>query len=88
MQESLYPSTTSFYKFGLYEPESTSCYRHSHGYEVNHHEPLMDDYRRTSENLPTINEQMSTVSIEGGEGVNNATRENPLECMFLSFIWR
>ncbi|TKY48371.1 E3 ubiquitin ligase BIG BROTHER [Spatholobus suberectus] len=79
-QESSYPSTTSFYKSVLSGPGSTSCYRDSHGNEVNHHEQLMDEYRRPSENSATINEQMSTVRIEREEGVNNATRDSSIEC--------
>ena len=85
MQESSYPSNTSFNKSGLLEPETTSYYHYSHGYEVNYHEPLTDEYRRPSENSFTMNEQMETVSIEGEEGINNATRENSIECMLLSF---
>jgi len=49
IQENSYPLTTNFYKSGLSEPESTSYYQDSHGYEVNHHEPLMDEYIRPSE---------------------------------------
>lgn len=66
----MYPSATSFYKSGLSEPERTSYYCDSHGYEVNHHEPQFDEYRRLSENLSTINEQTATASTEWGEGVN------------------
>lgn len=85
IQENSYPSTTNIYKSGLSEPESTSYYRDSHGYEVNHHEPLMDEYIRPSEDSATINEHMPTVCIER-EGVNNGTRESSIECMLLSFI--
>ncbi|KAG4944044.1 hypothetical protein JHK85_048690 [Glycine max] len=54
---SSYPSKSSFYKFGLSEPENTSHYRYGHDYEVNHHEPVVDEYRRPSENSLTINEK-------------------------------
>ncbi|KAK7325038.1 hypothetical protein VNO77_29074 [Canavalia gladiata] len=79
-QESSYPSTTSLYKSGLSEPETTSYYRDSHGYEVNHHETSTDEYRRPSENSAIINEQMTAVHIEGEEGVNNSTQDNSIEC--------
>ncbi|KAF7805396.1 E3 ubiquitin-protein ligase BIG BROTHER-like [Senna tora] len=79
-QESLYPSTTSFYKFGPSEPESTSYYQYGHGYEVNHHEPQMDEHIRPSENSSTFNEQTAAVSTEWGEGVNTTTRDNSVEC--------
>ncbi|KAG4933865.1 hypothetical protein JHK87_047867 [Glycine soja] len=55
--QSSYPSKSSFYKFGLSEPENTSHYRYGHDYEVNHHEPVVDEYRRPSENSLTINEK-------------------------------
>ncbi|XP_029128602.1 E3 ubiquitin-protein ligase BIG BROTHER [Cajanus cajan] len=80
IKESSCPSTTSFYKSGLSETESTSYHRDSHGYEVNHHEPLTGEYRRPSENSPTINEEMATVRIEREEEVNNATRDSSIEC--------
>ncbi|RYR23010.1 hypothetical protein Ahy_B03g068285 [Arachis hypogaea] len=80
-QESSYPSTTSFYKFGLSEPDSTSYYRYNHGYDVNHHhEPLVDEYRRPLENSTTVNEHTAAVHTEWGEGVNNTTRDNSIEC--------
>ncbi|XLR55822.1 hypothetical protein S83_006494, partial [Arachis hypogaea] len=80
-QESSYPSTTSFYKFGLSEPDSTSYYRYNHGYDVNHHhEPLVDEYRRPLENSTTVNEHTAAVNTEWGEGVNNTTRDNSIEC--------
>lgn len=86
MQESSYPSNSSFYKFGLSEPENNSYYRYSHGYEVNHHEPLVDEYRRPSENSLTINEQSAAVSTEWVEGGNTGTRDNSIECKFVIFI--
>ncbi|KAH1224764.1 E3 ubiquitin ligase BIG BROTHER [Glycine soja] len=79
-QESSYPSNSSFYKFGLSEPENNSYYRYSHGYEVNHHEPLVDEYRRPSENSLTINEQSPAVSTEWVEGGNTDTQDNSIEC--------
>ncbi|RDX71174.1 E3 ubiquitin ligase BIG BROTHER, partial [Mucuna pruriens] len=79
-QESSYPSNSSFYKFGLSEPENTSYYRYSHGYEVSHHEPLVDEYRRPSENSLPINEQTAAVSTEWVEGGNTDTRDNSIEC--------
>ncbi|KAF7824250.1 E3 ubiquitin-protein ligase BIG BROTHER-like [Senna tora] len=69
-QESFYPSTTSFYKFGLSEHDSTSYYRESHGYEANHHEPQIDEYRRPAENSSTISDQTATASMEWGEAYN------------------
>lgn len=87
MQESSYPSNSTFYKFGLSEPENASYYRYNHGYDdVNHHEPLVDEYRRPSENSSTINEQTAAVSTEWGEGGNTGTRDNSIECTLLSFI--
>lgn len=79
-QESSYPSTSSFYKFGLSDPDSTQYYRYSHGYEVNHHEPLVDEYRRPPENSTTVNEHAAAVSTEWGESVNTATQDNFIEC--------
>ncbi|KAH1220283.1 E3 ubiquitin ligase BIG BROTHER [Glycine max] len=79
-QESSYPSNSSFYKFGISEPVNTSYYRYGHGYEVNHHEPLVDEYRRPSENSLTINEQSAAVSTEWVEGGNTGTRDNSIEC--------
>lgn len=70
MQESLYPSTTSFDKSGLSETESVSYYRDSHVYEVNHQEPLIDDYRRPPENSSRISDQTVTASTEWAEGEN------------------
>lgn len=88
MQESWYPSNSACYNFGPSVPENTttSYYCYNHGYEVNHHEPLVDEYRRPSENSSTINEQTAAVSTEWGEGGNTDTRENSIECMFLNFI--
>ncbi|KAI4334583.1 hypothetical protein L6164_019255 [Bauhinia variegata] len=77
-QDSFYPST-SVYKFGLSEPDSTPYYHYSHPYELNHQESNMDDHRRPSENSSTINEQMAAVSTEW-EGVNVTTQDNPIEC--------
>ncbi|MED6183001.1 hypothetical protein PIB30_033908 [Stylosanthes scabra] len=80
-QESSYPSTTNFYKFGLSEPDSTSYYRYNHGYDENHHhEPLVDEYRRPAENSTAVNEHTAAVNTEWGEGVNNTTRDNSIEC--------
>lgn len=86
MQESSYPSNSTYYKFGPSDPENTSYYRYNHGYEVNHHEQLVDEYRRPSENSSTINEQTAAVSTEWGEGGNTDTQENSIECTFLSFL--
>lgn len=86
MQESPYPSNSNFYKFGLSEPENNSHYRYNHGYEINHHEPLVDEYRRPSENSSTISEQSLAVSTEWGDDGNTEVQENSIECMFLSFI--
>jgi len=88
VQESQYPANSNFYKFGLSEPENTSYYRYNHGYEVNHHEPLVDEYRRPSENSSTISEQTLVVSPEWGEDGNTDAQDNSFECTFLNFILR
>lgn len=88
MQESQYPANSNFYKFGLSEPENTSYYRYNHGYEVNHHEPLVDEYRRPSENSSTISEPTLVVSPEWGEDGNTDTQDNSFECTFLNLILR
>lgn len=79
-QESLYPSTTSLYKFGPFEPENTSYSRYSDGYAVNNHDPLMDEHRRPSENTAIFSEHAAAASAEWGEGVNNPARDNSVEC--------
>ncbi|PNY14970.1 E3 ubiquitin ligase big brother-like protein, partial [Trifolium pratense] len=79
-QESPYPSNSNFYKFGLSEPENTSYYRYNHGYEVNHHEPLMDEYRRPLENSSTISEQTLAGSTEWGEDGDADAQDNSIEC--------
>lgn len=79
-QDSQYPANSNFYKFGLSEPENTSYYRYNHGYEVNHHEPLVDEYRRPSENSSTISEPTLVVSPEWGEDGNTDTQDNSFEC--------
>ncbi|KAG4931106.1 hypothetical protein JHK82_048192 [Glycine max] len=86
MLESSYPSKSSFYKFGLSEPENTSHYRYGHDYEVNHHEPVVDEYRRPSENSLTINEKSAAVSTKWVKGGNTNTRDNYIECKFVIFI--
>lgn len=86
MQESSYPLNSGFYKFGLPEPENTPYYRYGHDYEANHHEPLVDAYRRPSENSLTSNEQTAAGSTEWGEGGNPDTQDSSIECTFLSFI--
>ncbi|KAI4322085.1 hypothetical protein L6164_021807 [Bauhinia variegata] len=79
-QDSLYPSTTTgIYKFGQSEHDNTSYCHYSRPYE-NHHEPHMDEHRRPSESLPTINEQMAAVSTEWGEGVNIKAQDHSIEC--------
>lgn len=86
MQESSYPSTSSFYKFGLSELDSTPYYCYGHDYDVNHHESLVDEHTRPSENSSTVNAHTVAASTEWGEGVNADTRDNSIECMFLSFM--
>ncbi|XP_028779990.1 E3 ubiquitin-protein ligase BIG BROTHER [Neltuma alba] len=79
-QESLYPSTTSFYKFGLAEPENTSYYHYSDGYEVNSHDRRVDEHRRPLENTSIFGEHAAAESAEWGEGVNTTARDNSVEC--------
>ncbi|CAL0329170.1 unnamed protein product [Lupinus luteus] len=66
-QESSYPSTSSFYKFGQ-------------GYDVNHHESLVNEYKRPLENSPSTNEQISAASTQWEECVNTDTQDNAIEC--------
>ncbi|XP_058729929.1 E3 ubiquitin-protein ligase BIG BROTHER-like [Vicia villosa] len=79
-QESPYPSNSNFYKFGLSEPENNSYYRYNHGYEINQHEPLVDEYRRPSENSSTISEPSLAVSTEWGDDRNTEVQDNSIEC--------
>ncbi|KAE9616576.1 putative transcription factor C2H2 family [Lupinus albus] len=78
-QESSYPSTSSFHKFGLSDLDGNSYYRYGHGYDVNRHESPMDEYRRPSENSLTTNEQMAAANTQWGENVNTDTQDSSIE---------
>ncbi|KAK0603610.1 hypothetical protein LWI29_006785 [Acer saccharum] len=82
VQESAYPSmNTSFYKFGLSESGNTSYYDYGHPYEVNYHEPRVDENRRPSDNSSTMNnEQTASVNTVRERNTNTTTRENSVEC--------
>ncbi|KAL5152337.1 E3 ubiquitin ligase BIG BROTHER [Glycine soja] len=62
-QENSYPLTTNFYKSGLSEPESTSYYQDSHGYEVIW-EDNVDPDNMTYEELLELGETVGTQSHE------------------------
>lgn len=81
-QESVYPSmNTSFYKFGLSEPGTTSYYDHGLAYAVNDHEPRIDEHRRPFENNSTmVNEQTATVHTEWEGNASTTMHDNPIEC--------
>ncbi|TXG73242.1 hypothetical protein EZV62_001821 [Acer yangbiense] len=82
VQESAYPSmNTSFYKFGLSESGNTSYYDYGHPYEVNYHEPRVDENRRPSDNSSTMNnEQTASVNTVRERNTNTTTHENSVEC--------
>ncbi|KAK8601917.1 hypothetical protein V6N12_051740 [Hibiscus sabdariffa] len=82
VQESVFPSTTtSFYKFGLYDSGNISYCDHGHSYEVNNQELCADEYRRAAESSSSmISEQTEAVNIEWEGNANTTSRENPVDC--------
>ncbi|KAJ7980769.1 E3 ubiquitin ligase BIG BROTHER-like [Quillaja saponaria] len=80
-QENVYPSmTTSFYKFGLPEPENTSYYGSGHLYEANICEPQIDEYTRPSDNSLSFTEHTTSVNTEREGSLNTTARDSPIEC--------
>ncbi|KAK8707352.1 hypothetical protein V6N13_058413 [Hibiscus sabdariffa] len=81
VQESVFPSTTtSFYKFGLYDSGNISYCDHGHSYEVNNQELCADEYRRAAESSSSmISEQTEAVNIEWEGNANTTSRENPVD---------
>lgn len=87
LQESAYPSmTTSFYKFGLSDfGNNISYYDHSPSYDGSNHEPCAEEYRRASENSPSMsNEETVAMNVEWEGNANSTSRENPVDCKFRS----
>ena len=80
--------TTSFYKFGSSDSDNISYYDHDHNYEVNNHEPCIDEYRRASENSSSMrNEQTASMNMEWEGNANTTSRENPVDCKFSVLLW-
>lgn len=78
---------TNFYKFGLSEPGSTSYCDYAHPYEVNYHEPRIDESRRPSENSSTMNsEEAVAVDTVRERNTNTTSHVNSVECKWLSFF--
>lgn len=71
--------STSYYKFGLSDPGSTSYYDVVHAYEVNEHDPS-DEYRRPLENSPTMTNDQTAAANSEWAGHNVSSLDNPVEC--------
>lgn len=76
---------TSFYKFGLSEPGSTSYYDFGHVYEVHDHDLRSEEYRRPMENSPTMTNNQTAAPNSEWEGNNSNTVDIPVECKYFSF---
>ena len=78
---------TSFYKFGLSEPGSTSYYDVVNAYEVNDHDPRSDEYRRPLENSPTMTNDQTAAPNSEWAGNNTNNLDNPVECKWYFFFF-
>lgn len=78
---------TSFYKFGLSEPGSTSYYDVVNAYEVNDHDPISDEYRRPLENSPTMTDDQTAAANSEWAGNNTNNLDNPVECKWYFFFF-